>query len=574
MKPALLLVLATALLTGCNAPVRVSTLDSHGRPDLTPHYDHRPIDLVRGGLLAEPGDAELIDSLRDARRAEGLLPGVAAERYLDVAERAYRQIADPETPDDRRTLLTQEVYNRAVAGYVRVAPPNEDDDRVTRIATFDPADFDTYTPAADLRIVGLGTHHVTPGFGAPLIAARDTDPDEPADAHYPPEGVTRPLTATLVFPPAPALPRLTLHDPRQVRDVAAGDISLPLAADFSAPYAALLAETADLAALGFAAMLTPAAGEDRLNVYLLEPYDPDKTPLLMVHGLMSTPLAWIELTNEVQSDPTLRDRYQVWHFYYPTGSCPYYSAFYLRERLDALRLRLDPELDDPATQDVVVVGHSMGGLLTRTLVTDPGLDAWHIAFTVPPDQLEGDPETVDFLAGVYIFEPRDYVRRVVFVATPHRGSDFANNLIGTFGRSLVRLPRVCHDKTVAVARANRDRLQPGYGPWLLNGPPSSIDILRPESPASAAVDFIPIADGVDYHSIIGTRVDLADGDPEGSSDGIVAYWSSRLDGATSELLVPAGHNAHDHPDAIAEVKRILHEHHGETRVSGVAGITR
>ncbi|MEM1107742.1 MAG: alpha/beta fold hydrolase [Planctomycetota bacterium] len=582
-----LLAFSLALLSACAAPVQVSTFDSHGRPDLTPHYEYRPADLV--DRLDPP---ELIETLREARRVEDVLPDLAAERYLAAAELAYGLIIDPATSDYDRALIVAEVYNRAVAGYIRTSPPSRFDTRVAIDVAADgvwpdPEYFNTYTPAADVRIEGLREHHVQRGIGAPLIASRDAAQRDEIEALYPPEGIVWPATALLLFD-RPDKPRLLLLDPRKTATIKLSDssyagneitaepftrreIEVPLAADFSAPYAQLLSRTQELASLGFAGMLDPSASEDRLGVYLLEPYDPDKTPLLMVHGLMSTPLTWIELTNEIQADPELREKYQVWHFLYPTATCPYYSAFYLRTKLDETRRLLDPELDDFATNDIVVVGHSMGGILTRTLVSDTGRDAWNVAFTVGPDELEGAPNAIDFLKSVYIYERRPYVRRVVFVATPHRGSDFANNLVGAFGRSLVRLPRQCIDLTVAIAQANRDRLQPGYGPWLLNGPPSSIDILRPESPASAAADLIPIADEVTYHSIIGTRELINDPDdaPE-TSDGIVAYWSSHLDGAASEKLVPAPHNAHDHPDAIAEIKRILHEHAFEVPAAAVS----
>ena len=131
----------------------------------------------------------------------------------------------------------------------------------------------------------------------------------------------------------------------------------------------------------------------------------------MIHGLMSTPLTWIEMTNAIYGDPVLRDRYQVWHFLYPTATCPYYSAFMLREKLDATRRFFDPELDDFASQDVVVVGHSMGGILTRTLVSEPDTNGWYVAFTVPPEELEGDPQMIEFLRNVFIYEPRPYISR-------------------------------------------------------------------------------------------------------------------------------------------------------------------
>ncbi len=564
----LLLVLLPLTLSACQLPVQISSVDSHRLPERTPHYQFRP------EQLADRLDQhELVGELSRARRLENLRPQVAAQLYLRAAERAYHAILDPQTPPADRTLLTRELYNRAVAGYLELRPPAQALDPLTLTVGpgtwSDPAHFDQLIPAGDLQITGFFDHHIEPGLGAALVGYRANPDQTPLDDLYPPEGITRPVTAVIRFPDD-AGPTLTLYDPRQTKSInlrpdgeasPASRLIFPLAADYTASYAELLSRANGLVTLGFAAMLNPDEAEDRLGIYLLEPYDPQKTPLLMVHGLMSTPLTWIQLTNEIYADPVLRQQYQVWHFLYPTATCPYYSAFYLREKLAATRALLDPEGDDPASRDMVVVGHSMGGILTRTLVSDTGQDAWNIAFTVPPDQLEGDPKTIDFLKSVYIYDARPYVRRVIFVATPHRGSDFANNFIGLLGRSLVRLPEECNTKTIAVARANRDKLQPGYGPWLLNGPPSAIKILRPESPASAAPDLIPIRPGVTFHSIIGTQNPLPPGtDPATTSDGIVAYWSSHLQGASSEVLVATGHNAHEHPVTVDEVKRILHDH--------------
>ena len=51
--------------------------------------------------------------------------------------------------------------------------------------------------------------------------------------------------------------------------------------------------------------------------------------------------------------------------------------------------------------------------------------------------------------------------------------------------------------------------------------------------------------------------DRGRGDTPNSSDGVVAYWSSHLDGAQSTRIVPSGHSTHQNPEGIAEVRRIL-----------------
>lgn len=563
-----LVLLTGGVLVGCAAPVSIRMFDSNERPEFTPHYDVSLKTLAK--QLEEPG---LIELLNEARTLESVDSDRAVDRYLEVASASYERIGSIEEATTRE-LWIREVYNRAVAGVIRSMSVEDlgDDPRIRLNDEFangiwsDIAYFDTLTPAADVWIEGIRDHVAERGVGAPLIAFRENEEVVPLEDLYPPEGILRPVTAVLSFEDDGAA-QLTLYDPRKVDRIAwsgmngAQDLTFKLATDFTAPYASLLSRTQVLSELGFAGMLNPGEMEDRLGIYLIEPYDPNKIPILMTHGLMSTPLAWIELTNAVQTDPVLRSRYQVWHFLYPTGPCPFYSAYMLRVKLEEARLLLDPELDDPAMQDIVAIGHSMGGILTRTLVSDSGAEAWGVAFSAPPEALVGDPETIDLMANIFMYEHRPYVNRAIFVATPHRGSRFADNLIGRFGNSLVRLPEHCVQATKAVARANRDKLTPGYGPWLLNGPPPSIRTLSPDSPASSAVETIPIREGVTYHTIVGTRtMDFADHTT--TTDGIVEYRSAFLDGAASEAYVPSGHDAHQHPEGVDEILRILREHAG------------
>jgi hypothetical protein len=104
------------------------------------------------------------------------------------------------------------------------------------------------------------------------------------------------------------------------------------------------------------------------------------------------------------------------------------SAAGLRSALSNAVAELDPDGKDPGLQEMVVIGHSQGGLLTKMCVVDPGTRFWEILFRVPPEKLEVGSELQDSLAreierkGTLIFEPLPFVRRVVFVATPHRGS--------------------------------------------------------------------------------------------------------------------------------------------------------
>lgn len=83
---------------------------------------------------------------------------------------------------------------------------------------------------------------------------------------------------------------------------------------------------------------------------------------------------------------------------------------------------------------------------------------------------------------------------------------------------------------------------------------NSVDSLSPKSRFVNAVNTIPITPDVPYNTIIGDR---GRGDSPNSSDGVVPYWSSHMNGAETEHIVPSNHSAHQDPQAIAEVLRIL-----------------
>jgi hypothetical protein len=94
----------------------------------------------------------------------------------------------------------------------------------------------------------------------------------------------------------------------------------PLAVNYTAAGDQLRSRAKRLAKSGFASMIRPFAASRKPQIYLLDPYDPNKTPLLMVHGLQSTPIAFAVLVNELRQDPEIRDKYQVWQFYYASGT--------------------------------------------------------------------------------------------------------------------------------------------------------------------------------------------------------------------------------------------------------------
>ena len=286
----------------------------------------------------------------------------------------------------------------------------------------------------------------------------------------------------------------------------------------------------------------------------MEAYDPDKQPLIMIHGLFSTPLTWSELSNELWANDAVRERYQAWHFLYNTSAPALYSGRLLQAQLRELRPLLDPTGRDPAMQATTLVAHSMGGIVSRRLITEPGDVFWEAAFTQPFESLDLSGEDREVLREAFFWKPESHVKRVIYIAVPHRGSDYANNPLGRIGILLVRPPNRFSAYYDRISAANQGAFTPAYEA-LGEGDLDSVSALSPSQPTLQILAELPNGHPVREHSIIGTRGRA--GPVETSSDGVVGYWSSHIERAESEKLVPSSHGAIDHPETVAEIVRIL-----------------
>jgi pimeloyl-ACP methyl ester carboxylesterase len=397
-------------------------------------------------------------------------------------------------------------------------------------------------PADQLNFKGayVKDHVTKEGIGAPLVAKRELTAEQ-ASAFFTPPYIYYSVTATAQFEGSRCV--ISINDPLAAESVRVNGHNYPLAANFTASYALLLAREKPQK-LGFARLLRPQEYASTARVARLEPYNPNKTVLLVIHGLMDTPVSWVPMLNNFRGDPDFRRNYQVWFYSYP--SCyPYpYSATILRKELDAIEKKY------PLRKPMVVLAHSMGGCITRTLLTDAGTTLWLEAFRHSPTHTPMDPTSKRLLEEVLIFEHRRDIGRVVFMSTPHRGANLASNWIGRIGSMLVRTP----SKLLTVGQTLRENLAPDPAALKLKRLPNSVDTLAPNNRFIVAINKIPITKGIPYHSIIGDR---GRGDTPNSSDGVVPYWSSHLDGARSEFIAPCDHGSPKNPQAIAEVHRIL-----------------
>jgi pimeloyl-ACP methyl ester carboxylesterase len=300
--------------------------------------------------------------------------------------------------------------------------------------------------------------------------------------------------------------------------------------------------------VGFARLVHPDKYKDTTLLYRLQPYDRKKIPILFVHGLQDTSATWMPMFNALLDEPLIRNNYQFWFFTYPSGYPFPYSAALLRHDLDLF------DKAYPDHKPIVIIGHSMGGLLTRLMLTDSGgEDMWRYLFNESPAETSLSREDKELLESILIFKHRPDITRAIFLSTPHRGSIMASNWIGKIATRLVHLPKnlvEAGQEMTAVATET-------HGGFHLRRMPNSIDTLSPTSSFVVSMNKRPLASGIPYHQVIGDR---GKNDSPNSSDGVVAYWSSHLDGAQSTRIVPSGHPTHQNSEGIDEVRRILKLH--------------
>ena len=377
-----------------------------------------------------------------------------------------------------------------------------------------------------------------PGWGVPVIGV--SQPNRATQPFAPRQGYRLPVTVVADMQTRGNVCETTIRlmNPELTKSVVLGGKSRPLAGNLYAPNVEKFRGGNPLI-LGLRWLFQVDRFTYPTSLIFMQPYDPHRIPVVLVHGLLSTPQMWAEVVNGLQADPVIRKKFQFWAFFYPTGQPIPLSAFELRRDLRAAESRY------PIPNGLVLVGHSMGGIISRAQVSDSGgmslfndifgSDAPHVASRLPNAPLLRDS---------LIFDRDKTVRRVVFVCVPHRGSNMALAGPAGFVATLIRLPQNITGAVEEVADV--------VTTMDLRRPPTSIEGLSPRSPFLQALNRRPIT--VPHHSILGDR---GRGDSPNSSDGVVPYSSAHLATAESELIVPAGHGAFNHPKAIAEINRIL-----------------
>lgn len=350
--------------------------------------------------------------------------------------------------------------------------------------------------------------------------------------------------------------QVNIIDSSRVSQVDFGRHKLPLEQDLTTPLAYMVKDPPLLNFIDYTRL--PGASQGMQGLYCFGPPDDDRIPVILVHGLLSDTRTWLQMINTLQSDEDIGRNYQFWGFSYSSGNPIFYSAWMLRDALLRERARLVKEKRSTEKFDrMVIVGHSMGGLLTR-LVLSYSNDVV-IEFSAGREKFEEaikdfSPEERKKIDEIIHFEPLPFVKRAIFIATPHRGSQMAQTWFARWGASLIQIPKdiIKRNQALLEVLVGGDRIAATTGLYI-----TGIDNLDPDNGALKMLNRMPMSDKIVYHSIIGN---LEGGGIPGGSDGIVPYSSSHLDNVRSELVVRSGHSAQQTPLAIQEIRRILLEH--------------
>jgi pimeloyl-ACP methyl ester carboxylesterase len=408
-----------------------------------------------------------------------------------------------------------------------------------------PDDFGTLLPVGTYDSPTLSNRHVACGVGLPYVVLSTNSPRHRFTDS------AQPFAATVVVSPAATFGgafALQFFDPMRLNTT---DLGFPLARDLTAPIAYAASQESDAWLEDF---LRPGGNDSFDGLHLREPFQPGKIPVVFVHGLAADPLTWAQLENDLRAEPAIFNRFQFGFFRYDTGDPFLSSAARLRQQLAELRQTYDPLRCDPNLSKMVLVGHSMGGLVSKMQVTYSGDAIWRSAATRPFETIVTDPETRARLAEAFFFSPSPDIERVIYIATPHRGSVQAQRCIGRISSALVEGRPETQARHDQLSRDN-----PGlFRPELSRRVPTSVDLLEPDSLVLQSTQCLSYRHGVHVHSIAGNdRWTIG----EGPSDGVVPVSSARIAGVESELIVDAKHTqVQRHPDTVREVICILTNH--------------
>lgn len=605
-RPAALL-LACLLLAGCSTPIGVRRLDPGAaslagsssvlsgdsaqsattvilhRFGLTETFRTDPTAALR--LLH---DTALKDKRRDILFALAELSygeagrlgrsGDAAERhrapdcFLQAAVYAYHAVLDPglePAPSlyDRRLQVAIDIYNLALwrglatgeGGVlefregVRQLPVGSIEIVVDSSRfPWELERFERFEAADGYAIRGLSVRNRSDGLGMPLIAVREAEGKSLFGSQAIPATAFLRLSGGLASSgPEPMRATLELHSAYAGDSVAVNGRDVPLEKDTSVPVAYKLSEE-EIWSFGIDAFLGRLQDVPS-RLYRFQPYDPERIPVIFVHGTLSSPVWWAEMINTLNSDPVVGRKYQFWYFFYNSSRPITVSALDLRQAIAAEAAKLDRGGTSPAMRRMVVIGHSQGGLLAKMCAIDSGDRLLRSVISGDLNELRTSRENREMIRANMVITPVPTVSRLVFLSTPHRGSFLSRSLARNLVQRFITLPLDVVQSFGKIYSFLTDNVRRQWQGRI----PTSVDAMSPDDPLLQAIAETPLAAGVTGHSII--AIDGDDQPPQGD-DGVVEYRSAHLAGMASEYIVRSGHSCQDRPETIEEVRRILLEH--------------
>jgi pimeloyl-ACP methyl ester carboxylesterase len=504
--------------------------------------------------------------------SEGVSGQSARDVYLQSAVYAYLYLLGeskepPPSPYDSRFREACDLYNRAlgrgfqqaegdslkfVAGkrWLTSGPLNIS--LVTNNFRWKLNAFEAFYPANDYDVYGFTVRNRSPGLGLPIIGVTQQSKDAP-------NGGTLPITAFLRvngnlrdLKAGHGSAKLEFFSAYDNNEVIVNGQAIPLQSDTTAPLAYRLND-AELWNAGLNNFLSGDKIEN--NVLLVQPYQPGLIPVVMVHGTGSSPVWWAEMVNTLRADPVIRSRYQFWFYEYASSAPVLKSAEDLRDTLTDKVKQFDPQNRDPAMTQMVVIGHSQGGILTNLTAVDSGNKLWESISDQPFESLDADPKMKSLLKGALFFNHLPFVKRVIYISTPHRGSFLSKDWVRNLTRALVSMPLdLVKSGFMKFAELSGNLKLPES---MKGKMPTAADGMSSNNPIMKTLSNMPLAPGITANSIVAVLPDM---DIKTGNDGVVEYSSAHIDDVESEYIVRTGHSAQGHPLAIEEVRRILLKH--------------
>jgi pimeloyl-ACP methyl ester carboxylesterase len=508
------------------------------------------------------------------RQSRSVKPGEwrgARNSYFASAIYAYLYLFGegkeaPPSPFDIRVRVAGDLYNWGLAQGLMVntnalvemasgprqTPPGVVEVRFTQPGF--PWDLDlikAFYSADEFVVRGLSTRNRNSGLGAPLIAVTDKVGKFKEQLHGPATVFLRVSGNIRDWSAGKLTAGLELYSAFDATQVEVNGKPVPLQNDTTAPIAQGLNNSA-VWQLGLAQFFS-AELQNKTGIRRMEPYTPGQIPVVFVHGTASSPVWWAEMWNTLNADPVLRKHYQFWMFNYASGNPITYTAGILRNDLMDMVKALDPDGKDAALRHMVIIGHSQGGLLAKLTATDTGDKLWQLVSKTNIDELNIDPKARELLRTNFFFKPLPCVSRVIFIATPHRGSYQNTSFVQRFLTRFMKFPSELVDASASLLKLNDTIQLPAS---VQKGVPSSLNGMATDNPFMLTLADIPVAPGIKCNSIIAIK---GNDQPPDGADGVVKYTSAHVDYAESEFIVRSGHSCQGNPLTIEEVRRILLE---------------